>query len=111
MGLHPKDAQKGVAETLLRPVVQGVKILVPAKERSKKAAGTGSYSATPSLLKKGMLFTAVLRGSTVLEIKDTTYNYDTTTAPAFTDEMVQEQLKSTAPDVHVGPGEDLAPED
>lgn len=109
--LRRTSADSSTTETLLRPVVQGVKILVPAKERSKKAAGTGSYSATPSLLKKGMLFTAVLRGSTVLEIKDTTYNYDTTTAPAFTDEMVQEQLKSTAPDVHVGPGEDMAPPD
>ncbi len=77
------------------------------KERSKKASGTGQYSPTPALLDKGMLFTAVLRGNVVLEIKDSTYNYDTTTAPEFTEEMVQEQIRSRQADQNVGPGEDL----
>ena len=58
-----------------------------------------------------MLFTAVIRGNMVLEIKDTTYNYDTTTAPEFTDDMVQEQIRQKAGDVNVGPGEELDPEE
>ncbi len=58
-----------------------------------------------------MLFTAVIRGNMVLEIKDTTYNYDTTTAPEFTDEMVQEQIRQMQSEQKVGPGEELDPEE
>ena len=56
-------------------------------------------------------YCAVIRGSMVLEIKDTTYNYDTTTAPEFTDDMVQEQLRQREADQNVGPGEELDPEE
>ena len=109
--LRRTSADSSTTETLLRPVATGIQILVPVKERSKKASGTGQYSATPALLGKGMLFTAVIRGNVVLEIKDSTYNYDTTTAPEFTDEMVQEQLRQRQPEQNVGPGEDLEPQE
>ena len=109
--LRRTSADSSTTETLLRPVATGIQILVPAKERSKKAFGTGQYSPTPALLGKGMLFTAVIRGNMVLEIKDTTYNYDTTTAPEFTDEMVQEQIRQMQSEQKVGPGGELDPEE
>ena len=109
--LRRTSADSSTTETLLRPVATGIQILVPVKERSKKASGTGQYSPTPALLGKGMLFTAVIRGNMVLEIKDTTYNYDTTTAPEFTDEMVQEQIRQMQSEQKVGPGEELDPEE
>ncbi len=104
--LRRTSADSSMTETLLRPVAEGIEILVPVREKSKKASGTSSYSSTPSLLKEGMLFTAVVRGNVVVEIKDTTYNYDTTTAPKFTEEMVRE---SAMEQYNVGPGEDLDP--
>ena len=109
--LRRTSADSSTTETLLRPVATGIQILVPVKERSKKASGTGQYSATPALLGKGMLFTALIRGNVVLEIKDSTYNYDTTTAPEFTDEMVQGQIRERRPEQNVGPGEELDPEE
>ncbi|MBQ7535906.1 MAG: hypothetical protein IJT43_09865 [Stomatobaculum sp.] len=109
--LRRTSADSSTTETLLRPVAQGIQILVPKKERSKKASGTSQYSATPALLQKGMLFTATIRGNMVLEIKDSTYNYDTTTAPEFTDEMVQEKIREAADETNIGPAEELDPEE
>ena len=79
-------------ETVLRPVATGITLVVPAWRDTNRVNGTSSYSSTKSIMEKKKMFKGVLRGNEVVQITDTTYNYDTTTTPVYSEDAAHGHL-------------------
>lgn len=90
--LRKTSADASTTETILRPVAKGIRIVVPAWRDTSRVNGTSSYSSTKSIMEKKMMFEAVLEGDTVAQIKDTTYNYDTTNTPVYSEDAAHGHL-------------------
>lgn len=90
--LRKTSADASTTETILRPVTKGIQIIVPAWRDTVRVNGTSSYSSTKSIMEKKMMFEAVMDGSTVAQIKDTTYNYDTTNTPVYSEDAAHGHL-------------------
>ena len=68
---------------ILRPVATGIALTLPAYRSSQRVNGTSHYSSTKKMIENKMMFEATLKGSEITELKDTVYNYDTTTTPVY----------------------------
>lgn len=90
--LRKTSEDSSVNETVLRPVATGITLVVPAWRDTNRVNGTSSYSSTKSIMEKKKMFKGVLRGNEVVQITDTTYNYDTTTTPVYSEDAAHGHL-------------------
>ncbi len=90
--LRKTSADASVTETVLRPVATGITLVVPAWRDANRVNGTSSYSSTKSIMEKKKMFEGVLKGNEVVQITDTTYNYDTTTTPVYGEDAAHGHL-------------------
>lgn len=90
--LRKISADASNTETVLRPVASGIHLNVPAWKNTHRVNGTSKYSSTKSIMEKKMMFEGILKGNEVIQITDTTYNYDTTTTPVYGEDAAHGHL-------------------
>lgn len=81
--LRKTNADNSTSEVILRPVATGIALTLPTYRSSQRVNGTSRYSSTKKMIENKMMFEATLKGSEITELKDTVYNYDTTTTPVY----------------------------
>ena len=81
--LRKTNADNSTSEVILRPVATGIALTLPTYRSSQRVNGTSRYSSTKKMIENKMRFEATLKGSEITELKDTVYNYDTTTTPVY----------------------------
>lgn len=90
--LRKTSSDSSTTETILRPVATGIVLDVPSWRDANRVNGTSHYSSTKTMMEKKLMFEAKLDGTTVVEINDVTYNYDTTTTPVFDEDAAHGNL-------------------
>lgn len=90
--LRKVSADSSTTETVLRPVVSGIQVVVPVWRDSSRVNGTSRYSTTKSLMEKKMMFQGTFSGNILTSIQDTTYNYDTTNTPVYSEDAAHGHL-------------------
>ena len=81
--LRKTNADNSTSEVILRPVATGIELTLPTYRSSQRVNGTSHYSSTKKMIENKMMFEATLKGNEITELKDTVYNYDTTTTPVY----------------------------
>ena len=90
--LRKINADNSTSEVILRPVATGIVLTLPSYRSSQRVNGTSRYSSTKKMIENKMMFEATLKGSEVTELKDTVYNYDTTTTPVYSEDAAHDHL-------------------
>ena len=90
--LRKTNADNSTSEVILRPVATGIALTLPTYRSSQRVNGTSHYSSTKKMIENKMMFEATLKGSEITELKDTVYNYDTTTTPVYSEDAAHGNL-------------------
>ena len=90
--LRKVNADNSTSETILRPVATEIALTIPAYRSTVRVNGTSRYSSLKKIIENKMMFEATLSGSEVAELKDTVYNYDTTTTPVYSEDAAHGNL-------------------
>ena len=90
--LRKTNADNSTSEVILRPVATGIALTLPTYRSSQRVNGTSHYSSTKKMIENKMMFEATLKGSDIVELKDTVYNYDTTTTPVYDEDAAHGHL-------------------
>ena len=90
--LRKTNAETSPSEVILPPVAPGFALPLPPYRSAQRVNGTSRYSSTKKMIENKMMFEATLKGSEVTELKDTVYNYDTTTTPVYSNDAAHGHL-------------------
>ena len=90
--LRKISADNSTSETILRPVATEIALTIPAYRSTVRVNGTSRYSSLKKIIENKMMFEATLSGNEVAELKDTVYNYDTTTTPVYSEDAAHGNL-------------------
>ena len=90
--LRKVNADNSTSETILRPVATEIALTIPAYRSTVRVNGTSRYSSLKKIIENKMMFEATLSGNEVAELKDTVYNYDTTTTPVYSEDAAHGNL-------------------
>ena len=90
--LRKVNADNSTSETILRPVATEIALTIPGYRTTVRVNGTSRYSSLKKIIENKMMFEATLSGNEVAELKDTVYNYDTTTTPVYSEDAAHGNL-------------------